>query len=292
MRELVTPKQVARAIQVSESSVKRWCDKGVIPTRYTAGGHRRIPLHGLLEFLRASKHELLSPEVLGLPATSGRTGRVIERAAEQLTEALLAGDELQCRQIAIDLYLAEHSISSVCDEVLARSFEEIGNRWACGHAEVYQERRGCEITLRVLHDLRVLVAPAPVGSPVAMGAAAEGDQYALGTAMAELVLRDARWNAVSLGDNLPFDTLSSAIRQHRPRLFWLSCSHIADEDEFLRQYAALYDEFAVHVAFVVGGRALTEALRQRMKYAAYCDNMQRLETFAQSLRGAVNGRPA
>ena len=54
MRELLTPKQVARAINVSESSVKRWCDKGVIPTQYTAGGHRRIPLSGLMEFLRSS----------------------------------------------------------------------------------------------------------------------------------------------------------------------------------------------------------------------------------------------
>ena len=86
MRELLTPKQVARAIQVSESSVKRWCDKGAIPTRYTAGGHRRIPLSGLMQFLRATKHELIAPEVIGLPATSGRTGRVIARAREQMIE--------------------------------------------------------------------------------------------------------------------------------------------------------------------------------------------------------------
>jgi predicted site-specific integrase-resolvase len=31
-RGLLTPKQVARAIGVSESSLKRWCDKGVLPT--------------------------------------------------------------------------------------------------------------------------------------------------------------------------------------------------------------------------------------------------------------------
>ncbi len=288
MRELLTPKQVARAIRVSESSVKRWCDKGVIPTRYTAGGHRRIPLSGLLEFLRTSKQELVSPEVLGLPATSGRTGWVLGRASSQMTEAIMGGDEARCRQIALDLYLCEHSISTICDEVLARSFQEIGNRWACDEAQVYQERRGCEITLRILHDLRVLVAPPPLGSPLAIGGAAEGDQYALGTAMAELVLRDAKWNSVSLGDNLPFDTLSHAIRDHRPRLFWLSCSHIADEAEFLRQYAALYDEYAMNVAFVVGGRALTESLRQSMKYTAHCDNMQRLESLAQSLRGAID----
>jgi hypothetical protein len=40
---------------------------------------------------------------------------------------------------------------------------------------------------------------------------------------------------------------------------------------------------------VVGGRALTPHLREQMKYAAYCDNMQHLETFAHSLRNA--GKP-
>lgn len=288
MRELLTPKQVARAIQVSESSVKRWCDKGAIPTHYTAGGHRRIPLGGLMEFLRLNQHQLMAPEAIGLPATSGRTMWVIDRAAQQMTEALLAGDEPCCRQIAIDLFLAERSLGLICDEVLARAFVEIGDRWACGLAEVYQERRGCEIARRVLHDLRSLVAVPVTDAPTAVGAATAGDHYALGTMMVELVLRDARWNAVSLGSNLPFDTLAQALRQHRPRLFWLSCSHIEDEGAFLEGYAALYDEFALNVAFVVGGRALNDGLRSQMKYAACCDNMQRLEDFAQSLRGAVN----
>ena len=71
MNEFVTPKQVARAIQVSESSVKRWCDKGVIPTQKTAGGHRRIQLAGLVRFLRESGQVLARPEVIGLPATTG-----------------------------------------------------------------------------------------------------------------------------------------------------------------------------------------------------------------------------
>ncbi len=285
MSQLITPKQLARAIQVSESSVKRWCDKGIIPTQYTAGGHRRIPLSGLREFLKSSKHELVRPEVLGLPATVGQTRWVIDRAAIQMVQALIRGDEVQCRQIVLDLYLAEHSISSICDNVFADAFEAIGDRWECGEAEVYQERRGCEISLRVLYELRSLVPMPATDAPLAIGGATEGDQYNLATTMVELVLRDAKWNAVSLGDNLPFATLAAAIKEHRPRMFWLSCSHIADEASFLDGYNALYDEFGMSVAIVVGGRALHEGLRQRMNYAAYCDNMRHLESFAQTLRG-------
>jgi methanogenic corrinoid protein MtbC1 len=152
---------------------------------------------------------------------------------------------------------------------------------------VYQERRGCELALRILRELRTFVADPPEGAPLAIGAAAAGDQYALGTAMAELVLRDAHWNATSLGDNLPFATLRTAIRSCRPRLFWLSCSFIENASEFLREYSELYDEFGLEVAFVVGGQALTQDLRQQMRFAAYCDTMQHLDSFAQSLRSAL-----
>ena len=288
MKDLITPKQVARAINVSESSVKRWCDKGIIPTQYTAGGHRRVTMSAIMEFLREGKHQLVHPEALGLPATSGQTSRVVERAREQFTLALMTGDEPHCRQVAIDLYLAEHSISVICDDVFAAAFRDIGNRWACGDAEVFQERRGCEITLRVLHELRSLLPLPPGDAPLAIGGAASGDQYSLGTTMAELVLRDTKWNAVSLGDNLPLKTMGAAIRKHRPRLFWLSCSHIPNEDQFLTDYLDLYDEYSADVAFVVGGYALTDEIRHRMKFAAYCDNMQHFEGFAQTFLGAID----
>ena len=287
MRGLLTPKQVARAIDVSESSVKRWCDKGVIQTQYTAGGHRRITMAEVLEFVRGGNYQLIHPEALGLPATSGESPRVVARAREQLTAALIAGDDARCRQIAIDLYLAEHSLSVICDDVFAAAFRQIGDRWSCGEVEVYQERRGCEITLRVLHELRALLPAPPINAPLAIGGAASGDQYVLGTTMAELVLRDAKWNAVSLGENLPFQTVASAIKEHRPKILWLSCSHIPNESEFVKGYAQLYEEYGMDVAFVVGGYALTESVRQQMKFSAYCDNMQHLEGFAQTLHGAL-----
>lgn len=283
MQDLFSPKQVARAIEVSESSIKRWCDHGLIPTHCTAGGHRRIPMSGLVEFLRNGKHDLLRPEALGLPATTGQTKWVIDRAAENLADALTCGDEERCRQITLDLYLAEHRTTTICDDVFARGFENIGERWECGSAEVYQERRAGEIALRVLRELRAFLPRPTAEAPVAMGGAPEGDQYNLATTMVELVLRDAGWNATSLGDNLPFATLAAAIKNHQPRLFWLSASHISDESKFLAEYQAFYDEFGLQVAIVVGGRALSEDLRQHMKYAAFCDNMQHLEATAQAL---------
>lgn len=283
MHQSLTSKQVARALEVSESSIKRWCDKGVLPATYTAGGHRRIPMSGLIDFLRTSNHDLARPEVLGLPATSGQGVRVLDRAASQLSQALLEGDEESCRRIAVDLYLAEHSLSNICTGVFAKAFDEIGQKWECGEAEVYQERRGCTIIGRVLSELRSFLPAPSSDAPVAIGGAPSGDPYNLGTTMVELVLREPGWNAVSLGYNLPFETLSAAIKKNRPSLFWMSVSHMDDKRAFLDGYAELYDTFGLDVAFVVGGRALTAEVRNEMKYAAFCDNFEHLEAFARTL---------
>ena len=80
-------------IAACEASLKRWCDKGLLPAQHTPGGHRRILMSDVFQFLKQTSHQLVEPEVLGLPATIGRTDRVLERAAEQFQDAVLAGDE-------------------------------------------------------------------------------------------------------------------------------------------------------------------------------------------------------
>ena len=80
--------------------------------------------------------------------------------------------------------------------------------------------------------------------------------------------------------------MERAILEYRPRLFWLSCSHLENPELFLEQYDCLYEQFGLSVAFVVGGRALTEPLRARMRYAVHCDSMQHLVGFLHSLQTA------
>lgn len=284
MHELLSPRQVALALGVSESSLKRWCDRGLLPTQRTAGGHRRVPIDGVLDFLRQSGQELVRPEVLGLPSTTGKGTLVIERAVEQMTGALEAGDEQLAFRTVFDLYLARHSAIDICDKVIAAAFHTIGDSWQCGHIDVYQERRGCEICLRLLHSLRTAIRRPAAGAPLAIGGTLSGDQYQIPTTMIEIALRESGWRAESLGCNLPADSICAAVRDERPRLLWLSVSHIEDESEFLADCAKIYEcASAAQVPLAVGGRALSVELRQQMQYAAFCDNLRHLATFATSL---------
>lgn len=285
---MLSPKQVAQAIGVSESSLKRWCDRGALPMVKTAGGHRKIPISSVLEFLRKTGHPLANPELLGLPPARRPTERLLEGAASQLREALLAHEEDVCRRILFDLTIAGHRLSAICDDVIQPVFQEIGDGWDCGAVEVYQERSACEITQRVLTELRLAWKQPDLARPLAIGGTPSGDHYRLPTAMVELVLLECGWHTVPLGTNLPMTTLRSALATHRPALLWLSVSHLDDEERFLREYPSLYETAQqVGSAIVIGGRALTEPLRRQISYAAYCDGMRHLESFVQSLSAVI-----
>jgi methanogenic corrinoid protein MtbC1 len=110
----------------------------------------------------------------------------------------------------------------------------------------------------------------------------------LPTAMVELALRPKGWRAASLGSRLPFKTLASAIKDSKPQVFWLSVSHLEDEQQFLADYHVFHHHVSSQVAVVVGGRALSESLRSQMGYAAFCDKLQHFEVFAEALRRSMN----
>ena len=298
-----SPKQVAQALQVSESSVKRWCDRGVIRTDRTHGGHRRIPLEYLMEFLESTNRRIIDPHAIGLQdhrqlnrdALAGLELQAVQRSdddslvsdpmlREQFERALLAGDEEQCRKVISSWYTLHGGMVSVADELLAPTFHAIGELWECGRADVYQERRGCEICIRLIHELRRLVSEPTPAAPLAMGGTSEHDHYQVANQLIEIIFREAGWRTISLGSAVPFSSMLSAIERYRPRVYWLSVSYIADEENFLKQFQDFATAIPTGTMLVVGGRCLTESLRRRMQFAAYCDSLRQLSMLARSLQ--------
>ena len=285
----LTPKQLAQATGVSESSIKRWCDSGEIATIRTPGGHRRIPLSGAIEFLRDSEHELLAPEALGLPVGMRRSALPLNEAAEQFRNAVEANQEERARQILFELYLQQTPLATIGDRIIAPAFQRIGHRWEEGTLEVFQERRALEITRNLLHEIR-LAQRAPVSTdPLAMGGTLSGDNYALAAILVELVLRESGWRAVFLGSNLPAESMATAVREEQPKLYWVSVSHIENETQFLADYGQLSKVSGERTALVVGGRGLHAQLRQKMRFSAHCETLGHLETFAKTLKAAHGG---
>ena len=158
--KLISPKQAAKMLGVSESSMKRWCDKGLLEIHRTAGGHRRIPVSSLLAFVRQGGHQLFYPEEIGLPAGVTQSATTVQKdALDLLCRALSNGQEDTARQIILTLWLNGTPLSEVLDRYIAPVFMEIGCAWEHQDIEVYQERRAVVMAERILNELRNLLSP-------------------------------------------------------------------------------------------------------------------------------------
>ncbi len=281
MQTHLSPAQAASALGVSESSLKRWCDQGLIPIVRTVGGHRKLPVTAVLAFARERGKDLAEPELLGLPKSSGRSIATLDRAVEALTSVLQNSELDQARSIVFELYRAGHGIAPICDQVIAVVFQRLGIAWECGELEIYRERRACEIVFRVLNELSLAIPPVPRGAPLALGATLPSDHYQIPSMMVESVLREQGWQAITLGCNLPAATLIAALREQRPRLFWLSASHIDDQAAFVREFNQLEDAAqGLKIPIILGGRALSTDLRQRLSFTACCENLRELQNLS------------
>ena len=286
---IFSPKQVAESLDVSESSVKRWCDRGAIPVVKTSGGHRRITLDALRSFLETTNRCRLSrPEVLGFPVLArtqaervpGSDGPLHQRFRLSLT----SGDEEGCRETLQAKLQEGCSRSEAIENLVMDAMHGIGKAWECRELSVYQERRACLIALRLIHEMRSEIPPPANDAPVAIGGAPEGDPYELPTAMIELALREIGWNAVSLGCNVPLVSLSHAAEAMQPKLFWLSVSGMLQPEPFIAAQNQFANSLHEDTTLVIGGRAVCEQVRPRLRYTAHCEGLQHLVEVASVLQ--------
>ena len=287
-----SPRTVAEAFGVSESSLKRWCDRGAIQTSKTAGGHRKIPRSSILDFARHQGMRLARPELIGLPTLDDVISDSIEESFEQALRSILEGRMDDFRRCLIQLFLSGHAIWELGDKLIARIMKEVGHRWECAEVDVYQERLGCEIITRCLYELRGMVKPPAADAPLAIGGTPAGDPYSLASTLVELVLSEHGYRAVNLGSNVPLSSLERAIDRLRPRLFWLSVSAIDDVPAFVEQYNELFAKHGQQVPIILGGRALSEEVRGEIQYAVFCDRLSILNTFLSTLQPQSQHAPA
>ena len=247
----------------------------------TAGGHRKIPIASVIQFLRQTKRELVRPEIIGLPPRTDTVADSMDQAIEDTLGALAGGDPTQLHGLVFPFYLRGHSLAEICDRLLSPAMHRIGTLWQSGSLEIFEEHRAVEMMVRLLHDFR-LALPESYDGPKAIGGTVDGDRYQLPTQMIELSLAEIGWNSTSLGVSLPFHTLLSAAEKNRPKIIWLSVSELADEKPFVRELREFCAAVPVETIVFFGGRATSGAMEVNTK-AVRCHTIQDLVTRAQGL---------
>jgi excisionase family DNA binding protein len=292
----VSTAEVASALGVSVTTVKRWVDEGILPAHRTAGGHRKLLLADVLRIVREEHFPHVDLGRLRLAALGDVTAAP-EALARELAEALKQGDTAAARGLVHGAYEGGVAVEILADDVIAPALRQVGHDWERGRVDVWHEHRGTQICAAVLYELKAGLERRGDGTPpVAVGGGPEGDPYLLATLLTQMVLLDAGWDAVNLGPHTPLASLRKVVAEFRPRLLWLSVSLLEDVDAFVEPYRELYREAGeAGTAVAVGGRALTAEVRARIPYTSFGDGLRHLAAFARSLqpprRRPRRGRP-
>jgi excisionase family DNA binding protein len=287
---LLRTQEVADALGVSVSTIKRWVDSGALVAAKTVGKHRLVSVEDAVRFAKSkSLPSSLVERLRGLGETAIRL--VNDEVRDRFARALVLGSAAEGKRILIESHAALGSAVRLAEDLIRPVMERLGHEWETGVLDIFQEHRATRIVeaglfgLIARHSGRALEP----GTPLAMGATPAGDHYSLSGLLAELSLRELGWDVINLGTNLPLASLSNAARAYRPRLVWLSVNHLSDSAQFERDYSAFYS-VAVQTgcAVCLGGNALDPPLRSRLLAASFGDRLAHLVEFA---RGIAASRP-
>lgn len=278
--DTLSPRDLALALGVSESSVRRWVDRGEILSHRTRGKHRRIHLADAVAYARRAGLPWQHPESPGgtFPAPGSPA------SIQAFESALRAGDERHARSLLIAEYLAGRGLAEIFDLWIRPAMVHIGELWQGGMEGILVEHRATAICLGTLHRLGTLL---PQERELrALGCGLSGDPYSLPSAMAALVLESQGFRAIDLGPDTPLAVLEEAIQEFSPHVVWLALSSAPDTKQRRQELLGFLDRVPPGPTLVLGGmamRSLELAPHERLHQA---DSMRELAALALGLRNA------
>lgn len=290
MKTHISPKEFGEATGVSESSVKRWIDAGLIEASRTAGGHRRITLEEAVRYIRDHRLVVLKPLVLGLRDLLTTTvdigdGKLAHRA---LSHALQTGLAPQVRGIILSLYLSGFSIAAIADGPVASAMHDVGELWKTSKAGIFVEHRATDLCVQAINQLRGLLPAADESAPIAMGAAPSDDPYLLPSLLASTTLSADGWRAVNLGPQMPLDVFALAAKENGAELAWLSITAPQTDAGLITEVERLAQQLHEYgTTLVVGGQQLPRPFKLSAPNLHIAYSMAELASFARGLRQSI-----
>jgi excisionase family DNA binding protein len=279
----LTTKEVARLLLVSEATVKRWADDGLLLPKTTAGGHRRFSIQSVALFRR---EQGIAPAAHS-PKQRVRKKMVPGRlpSAESFGDLLLSENEAEATAQLIDAYLQNHALATLFDTTLTNAMHRVGDLWFNGTITIADEHLATRVMLSALQKLRGIVVPRQATGLKAVSCGIEGDLHELPIHLAEIIFESEGWNVSNLGPNTPLFTLRDMVTQKKPDLVCVSARSIVDLDRATAEYAQLVKIIEkINATTVLGGEAFRDSnLRQRFPAEFYAETFRGLSTFVKQL---------
>jgi len=216
---MVSAGEAARRLGVAPATIQRWVDSGVLHAERTPGGHRRIYVTELRRLIAANR-----PAEFSGPLADW-------------FDVLMTGDPIKVKAALIASRQKTGSWADTADEVAA-AIAEIGRRWEAGACQIFEEHAATEALRRAAAACVAEMRYAD-DAPSAALFTIENERHTLGLTLAELVLVEAGWRPVWIGEGLPVGELPSLFTKIVPRLVLVSASSASRPTAVARYQAAL-----------------------------------------------------
>lgn len=231
----LTTKQVARLLNVSEATVKRWADNDVLKPEKTVGGHRRFGIEAVAR-LRRDKN-LKSNSTSTIKLSRKRTKPL--PSSDHFLRLILEGDELEAGATLVEAYLAHHSLASLLETTVTQAMHRLGDLWLKGSVTIADEHMATRVVLTAIQKLRGVMLPHEPNGWTGICCAIEGELHELPVHVVELIFESEGWQVINLGANTPLFSLQELMSKQRPRVVCISARTIADLDRATAEFAQL-----------------------------------------------------
>src|SRR5919205_1566298 len=218
MTDSLTTKAVAKLLRVSEATVKRWANSGLLQPDKTVGGHRRFSLNAVAHLRR----ELGIGPGADIPQRESVQNKGSLPATDQFAGTLLRGDEKDAGAMLVQAYLHGAALTTLFDETITRAMHHVGELWFKGSITVADEHLATRVVFGALQVLSAVVMPVQPHDLKAICCGIEGDLHELPVQLARIVLQSEGWHAQSLGPNTPLFALTDMVGRQRPQLVCIS----------------------------------------------------------------------
>ena len=181
----------------------------------------------------------------------------ITAIAGVFADALLEGDEVAAEIAIREAMDASLGAAEIDEKVIAPALWLVGELWERGEISVADEHIATEIAVRVLALQREAqrVARSRSGRR-AMLAAPAGELHVVALRMVEILLRDAGYDVVMLGADVPATALAGAARRLDAEVVCMSLTMPGRSDQVLDAIDEVR-RARPSAAFVIGGRGLS-----------------------------------
>lgn len=245
---LISPRYLAAALGVSESSLKRWVDAGKITAARTEGGHRRIELSEALRFIRETGTPVAKPELLDMPEIASA-----REHGDRFYDHLVAGDALAVRGWIFARYLEGNTVTQIADGPVRAAMHALGELWRHDPQGVFLEHRATSLVIQAIAQLRSMLSETAPTAPLALGGAPSGDPYLLPSQLASMVLEEVGMRTINLGPDTPTVAFDQALAMHRPKLLWLSVTTLLSPGR-ARAISRWLEALPATLQIIVGGQ--------------------------------------